>query len=322
MSDTTDILVAKYSQEYNAYLVKLASDNIKSGIIYEPRVLFDEINAAPSPVQQFSGSNIFKNGERFPYVLTHMTLFCGLLGADGATVIDESMIQRIGAQYRFHDQWYMNPQFTAAPNWITQPTALPPGVSQSTSSWKFEKPVLLGSRDTLKVQVGLVLPPEDGVVPVTVTVTGIGVSSMRPYFFSGTIGCSESRMVDIPTQAFLNDGAEPVLITDMIVNTSGEVGSDNPVGDTRNVRVQITQMGNGTGNRWFVGPTAPGPLGVCGAGLGVYSGRCIVHQFPSELIWEPGEGIDIAVQLLDQQLDTPGVLPVLAVALCGYITVQ
>jgi hypothetical protein len=125
----------------------------------------------------------------------------------------------------------------------------------------------------------------------------------------------------MPTGDYRNDGAEPVLLTDMVVNTGGIVGdADQSVGNIRNVRVQITQVGNGTGANWMIGPTgASAPQAVCAANLGLFSGRCIVHEFPGEgLLWEPGEGIDVSVQGLDG-FDDPAFL---SIALAGYISIQ
>jgi len=322
MSEEFDI--SKYSQEYVNYLVKFAQENILKGIIEEPRVFFDEIVVGNYPIQTMSGSDIFKNGERFPIRLTHMTLG-PVLALDGAEeAIPEQAIQRIGVQYRFHDQWYMNPSFPAAPNWANVPTASPPGVNETTASWRFTRPVILGTRDTFDIQVGLILPPlPETAVPVSVSFIGLGIESKRPYFFNGQIGLFDTAMRSIPTVNFRNDGAEPVMITDMVVNTGGATGGEEfsfTVGNIRNVRVQVKQIGNGTNARWMIGPVTPGPQAVCASNLGIMSGRCIVHEFPGNgLLWEPGEGIDIAVQALDTG-DVTGLK--LSVALAGYISIQ
>jgi hypothetical protein len=319
--------ISKYTQEYTNYLVKYAHENLLKGIIEEPRVFFDEIAIGNYPIQNFSGSDIFKNGERFPIRLTHLTLgpvFSLDEGADPPAPFPEQVIQRMGVQFRFHDQWYMNPNFVAAPNWSNIPTATPPGVNETTASWRFIRPVILGTRDTMEIQVGLLIPPPpQTAVPVSVTFVGLGIESKRPYFFNGQIGLFDTALRSIPTANFRNDGAEPVMLTDLVVNTGGATGADVAVGigNIRNVRIQIKQVGNGTNARWMIGPVTPGPQAVCASNLGILTGRCIVHEFPGDgLLWEPGEGIDIAVQALDQAegLATSK----LSIALAGYISIQ
>lgn len=320
MSDES--IINEYTPEYVQYLAKLAEENLLRGIIEEPRVYFDEIQVPQAPIQQQGGSNIFANGEKFPVRLTHMTLIPRYTALNGSDVIPEQMIQRMGLQLGFHDSYYMNPNFVAAPNWCTRPSATPPGVSESTATWHFTRPVVFSARDTLVVQVQLLtLPAGEFVrVPVNVTFIGVGIMSKRPYFFNGQIALFDTALRAIPSAFYRNDGAEPVLITDMVVNTGGIIGdADASVGNIRNVRVQVKQNGNGTNSEWFIGPVAPGPQAVCAANLGVYAGRCIVHEFPGQgLLWEPGEGVSVFVQGLDE-FSEPAFL---SIALSGYISVQ
>lgn len=308
-----------FTYEYQQWLLKLAIDNLDKGVIYEPRGYFDEILVPDTTdITARSAAEVFQNGERFPVRLTHVTASMQYLDAENA-VTDEREIQRVGLSMQFHDQWYMNDRFVTVPAWGTDIVAAAPEVSLGTSAWRFEKPFILSSRDTLDVKVQLIQPALTG-IPVTVSFTGIGMKSKRPYFFSGSVALTDATLQTIPGSLFKNDGAEPVLVTDMTVNCAGALGSDDPTGDIRNVRVQIRQQGNGTGSRWFIGPTTPTIIQAVGAtNLGVYSGRAVVHRFPGEgLLWEPGEGIDVWVQRLVES--AVGVK--LSVGLFGYIAVQ
>lgn len=315
--------------EYEQYLVKLANDNLCRGIIEEPRMYWDSILVPdaglidlPGPTA-YSSADVFKNGERFPVRITHVTMQAGYVGdRDGPVVADASEIQRVGVQMRFHDQWYMNPNFCAAPLWATQPCAAAYEIAKATASWKFERPFILGARDTMQVSVKSVVDPS-GATPVTVTFTGIGIKSKRPYFFSGVQTLFDQSTQMIPSDNFRNDGAEPVLMTDMIVNCANALGSTDPVGDVRTIQIQVKCVGNGTNANWFVTPTVPVPIPNANAGnLGAYSGRAVVHRFPGDgLIWEPGEGIDIAIQRISApQTNTTTIY--FQIGLLGYIAVQ
>jgi len=316
--EITPELISPYSSEYQAWLLKEVTENIARGIIEEPRVFFDNILIGAAPVETVSGSDIFKNGEKFPIRLTHMLLGVNEVPSSlpGTWDQDERFIQDIGVCLRFHNQYYQNPDFVPAPLWQNIVATATPLVAESTACWKFIRPVVLSARDTLQVSIGCINAPSSP-VPVNVTFTGVGVSSKRPYLFNGQFALSGTVMQIIPTANFRNDGAEPVLLTDMTVNVAGNLDSDDPEGDIRSIRVQVKQVGNGTSANWMVGPVNPPVLGVNAQYLGVYSGRVIVHRFPGGgLLWEPGEGIDV---LAKRFVGTNNVS--LGIALAGYIAV-
>lgn len=319
-----DLDLTPYTKEYDAWLIKLASDNLSRGIIEEPRAYYDEIEvSATTGIITRSSPEVFQNGERFPVKITHMT--CGiqyLTTEADPEVADERNIQRVGLGLRFHDQWYMNDRYIAAPLWATGVCTAPLQTSQSTACWRFDRPFILSSRDSLAVKVGLI-EGQDTAVPVTVAFTGIGIKSKRPYFFAGDTALTDTVMTSIPGGNYKNDGAEPVLVTDMTVNVAAPLGTLDPTGDIRNLRIQVSQLGNGTNSSWFIGPRTivPPLLGIGAQNLGVYTGRVVVHRFPMDgLLWEPGEGIDIFVQRLSTATEAQDFK--LSIALLGNIVVQ
>jgi hypothetical protein len=306
----------QFSNDYAAYMQLLAETNPTNAILYEPRAFFDffELNG----LQEVQGhGEVFKNGEDFPIVLTHLTAATAYRDQANAAVVDERLIQRVGLYLNFHDQYYMNsPQqlgggtvMRAAPipTWANVPTGGPEALTRGTSSWRFPRPFILSVRDTLKVRVRLYsLPATANVVPISVSFTGIGLLSKQPYFLSGSVDAADIGWRDMNAVAYANDGAEPIMVTDMVVQVQGESLAVDPTGDSRRVYVSVRQVGNGTGAEWFHGPVnvnTPGILNnlipndaMPAVNLGVKQGRCLVHQFPHPLIWEPGEGITATMQ--------------------------
>lgn len=316
------------AQEYRAFLVKLAADNLCRGIIEEPRAYYDRLTFDPtiSNAPTFGASNTFLNGERHPVRLTHMTAAVAYVDEAGNTAQDERLIQRMRLRMRHHDYFYMRNQFVPLPLWNNTHTAAADVVSFGTSAWFFERPLVLSARDALEVSVQLEdnPPDEDGNVPVSVSFTGVGLYSRRPYFLFGDVTIADDTIVNIAMDNYRNDGAEPILITDMTTNVGNQLGLDDPTGDIRRARVRVWQNGNGTNADWFQGPTGTAlPIEMIPASLlGVRSGRAVTHRFPGDgLIWEPGEGIQIAV---NHSGITQGVFPdvQLDIALLGYIAVQ
>lgn len=322
--------------EYNSYLQRLAEKNAVQGVMYEPRIFYDAIDldgALPTRSQD----GVFRNGGRFPIRITHMTAAMASVDALGAAQ-DPRLLQRVGGYFMFHGQYYMNPpqQLTAATP--QQPTSLaawanvlsagPDVISRGTSAQKFIHPFILSVRDTLKVTVQLVDSPAYP-IRVTVSFTGVGIISRQPYFLSGftdiPVGTAQ---VDIDTTRFLNDGAEPILVTDMTINSHSPENLNDPTGDAAFTLVQVKQIGNGTNEDWAAGPVGTNQEWSPGVGItnlcpsilwGSYSGRALVHRFPGDgLVWEPGEGIDLYLQALADDTEDTKVM----VGLVGYVAVQ
>lgn len=335
-------MAEQHYHEYEAYLVKMAEGNITDGVIYEPRAYSDMLPLLPLPQESFGHQEVFRNGEDFPVVITHMTASTTLFEQDGETEQDERFIQQIGLYMKFHGQYYMNPpqsfelnfggvisnlQVAAPlPAWVNKNVATSEAISRGTTTWRFPRPFILSVRDSLRVEVMTPYTP-DGTRFVTVSFTGIGAISRQVYQFNGTALLIDNSSVIIDAEQYINDGAEPVLITDMIVVTQPESGQVNTVGDARAVFIAVRQIGNGTGASWFNGPlnfTVPGTGVVLpdnqlgGINAGPTTGRAVVHEFPRALIWEPGEGIDVIASSLSANTTDS----TLQIALLGYIAVQ
>ncbi len=332
----------QFTNEYSAYMKLLAETNPTNGVLYEPRAYFDlfQLNG----VQEVHGhSEVFRNGEDFPILLTHVTAATTYRNQANNAVLDERLIQRVGMYLNFHDQYYMNApqqlggagsvgaviQAAPIPTWANVPTGGPEILTRGTSSWRFDKGCILSARDTLKVRARLYsLPTAESAVPVSVSFTGIGLISRAPYFFSGTVQLTDLGWQEFDVMNFANDGSEPIILTDMDVQVQGETTATDPTGDSRRVYVSVRQIGNGTNANWFRGPvnaTTPGvgdlmpSDAVPAVLLGQKLGRCLVHQFPQPVVWEPGEGISAAMQAL---VASAGTTVNVNLGLLGFIMIQ
>lgn len=290
------------TQEYIDYVVNLAKGPVmRDGIINEPRVFFDLVDMpADQEIETAGNPEALVNGEDFPIRITHMTACVRFLNSEDPPVVDDQFnIQTIGMRLQFHDQFYMNPAFLAVPVWGNKVVASSDTVSFGTSSWDFVsngQPFVLSARDTLQVRVQLNNTNDpQAPIPVTVTFTGFGMLSKRPYLMSSTVQLAALGVVIMPVTDFRNDGSEPIVITDMTVNVASELGATDPTGRIGRVSLNVNQVGNGTNALWFKGPV--GIPNMQATLLGVTSGRAVCHRFPGDgLIWEPGEGIQVAAR--------------------------
>lgn len=318
-------------------IIETANQNLAEGVIEEPRVLFDEIEIPADGTVNFGSPDAFRNGEDYPLRIRWMTAALRWLAIDGETVTsDERLIQRVGLRFTYHGADYMRRQFVNLPVWHDKPTAVGPALEFGTSSWKFDRPFVLSSRDSMNVQVQLDAAPSAGNTrTVTVALTGFGLDSRQPYFRAAELALDDAQIGTLNSDLFRNDGEEPIVMTDLSVHASAESQADSPQGDIRIARVQIQQQGNGTNAQWMQGPnenaakTGAGPNLCPAALLGCQSGRAIVHNWPPTpdkpdggLYWEPGEGIQIEVQAPANLAGQGTSAPVLTLAMIGTVIVS
>lgn len=307
--------------EYMAHLIKLAEDNVCHGVLEEPRGFFDTITITGDGNIVRGNPDVFRNGEQFPVRLTHMTVAARSLESDLVTAAAETAVQNVGLRLIFHDQYYMAPVFAPVPIFQNVINGGSIAVSQAQASWRFARPFILSARDTMNVAVALEEDPGADERRVAVAFTGVGMLSRRPYFIESDATIGDLNQVILPTDNFRTDGSEPVIITDMTVNCSGLLTALEPLGDIRQVRVQIRQVGNGTNADWFTGPIGiTPPLPQCPAVLlGILTGRCVAHELPGDgILWEPGEGLDVEMVELPN-VDAAGVR--MAIGFFGYVSV-
>jgi len=316
-------------------IIQTATDNIEQGVISEPRIFFDEITIPEDGTIAFGSPDAFKNGEPYPIRIRWMT--CGLRYLDAAAgVPDERLIQRVGLRFTFHGQDYMRREFVRAPVWHDKPVAGGTPLTNGQSSFVFDRPFVLSARDSMRVKVQLDAAPGSS-PPATRTFavgfTGYGLDSRRPYFLADELDIADAAQHELNTSMFRNDGDEPIVVTEMGIYVSAESLNSNPTGDIRIGRLQINQLGNGTGAEWVQGPTVDatglnaGPDLIPAFLLGTQSGRAVVHKWPpmnddpaGGLYWEPGEGIQLEVQAPASL--TGGDAAVLAIAMIGSIVVS
>lgn len=287
-------------------IIHTATDNLRKGVILEPRFFFDEI-AVPNDISSrgFSTEGVFKNGYDWPIQITKMIASLRYYGADGVTPItDERLLQRIGLRISSHGTDYMSREFNALPLWQSRPIAMTEIVAYGLSSCVHDAPWILSARDSMRVECALDASPgqQGGSRRISVAFTGYGLQTERPYFKAGSIELTDTVKAMIVPDRFRNDGDEPIVMTDMTAHVSAPDSSNNPQGDTRLGRIQVSQIGNGTQADWFSGPT-PGAELMPISLLGTRAGRAVVHEFPRPLIWEPGEGLQAEVAPLANTLN-------------------
>ena len=291
--------MSTHEYEYQQYLLRLQESNVLDGVKNEPRVFYDTITLGEPLIEVNGHPDVFRNGEDFPVRITHALMAMARLDAAGDAV-NPRQIQRVGLRLKFHDQYYMNmysanpifgsqrQTFVPATSWALDPTAASDIVSFGASAWQFQRPFVLSVRDTMRIDVQLDEAPVSA-VPVTVSLTGIGMLSRRPYFFTGGVLVADALRHAISTENYINDGTEPVLITNTTVNCGADVVDADPTGDSSRVSVGFRQIGNGTNAAWVQGPINDPPIVpdlVPAVVLGQQSGRAVVHRFPGHgLLW-------------------------------------
>lgn len=316
-------------------VILTANKNLADGVIEEPRIFFDEIALPSDGESVFGSADAFKNGEEYPIRIRYMTCamrYVGQAASPIAVDLDERLIQHVGLRFTFHGQDYMRREFIRAPAWHDVPVAAGPALTQAQSTFRFDRPFILSSRDSMRVRVQLdVAPTTDNTRTFTVGFTGYGLDSRRPYFKAAELDIADVQLHELNTSLFRNDGDEPIVMTEMTVFVGAESLSQNPQGNVRIGRLQINQLGNGTQAEWVQGPSTDttgllaGPQ-LCPAVLfGTQAGRAIVHRWPPNvgepdggLLWEPGEGIQLEVDFPAAQPD----FQVMAIALIGTIIVS
>jgi hypothetical protein len=297
------------------YLVQMAARNVCEGVIEEPRAYWDELTLLGVTQVSRGAPGVLVNGEQFPVRLTHISMALIPVGVVGT---DERFIQRVGARLVFHDNYYMSRDFVAAPLWANKVVAAGDANTAGNSSLIFCRPNILSARDSLRFELQLNTVPDSARL-VSAAVTGVGMLSKRPYFFSDAISIDNMNIRQLSTAQFRNDGSEPVALTDMSVSCGAPVDDAVGQGDIRELRLNVRQIGNGTQANWFQGPNVPAPLTRIPAQLlGYGTGRGIVHRFPGEgVMWEPGTGVTLEMQALDASVVGMNV----GFSLYGYISV-
>jgi len=324
--------------EYEAYLIRLAETNIANGVIEEPRLFTERLRTTDTSGPVNGDPAVFMNGEKFPVRILYMSM--NVVGIEGQQAVGaaggflgENYAQGVGLRLRFHDQFYMRPEFAPLGNWGTQINASSDANNLFTSSHKTWRPVVLSARDSLEVRAravpGLFLagglePSNDEPWRVTATATGVGIFSKRPYFLSSTLNLEDLTVRQFDGLDFKNDGAEPILITDVTYSAIQDrlvAPNTSAISVAPLVEVGCRQIGNGTNASWVVnGPGQPNLAPI--PNWGTYSGRALIHRFPGQgLIWEPGEGIDLSVTNLGYALSNPCTIDT-TISLVGYIAIQ
>ncbi len=300
------------------YLVELASRNVCEGVIEEPRVFWDEVTLLDENQVTRGNPDVFTNGEQFPVRLTHASAAI-IPDFDANIGLDERFIQRVGMRLTFHDQFYMSRNFIPAPLWGNKVVAASDATTQGNTSHIYDRPNVLSARDSLRIMVQLNQTPVNGPRLVTGSVTGTGMVSKRPYFFSDSADIEDTTPTQLNTTQFRNDGAEPIALTDMTFSCGAMLDDAVGQGDIRQLRVNVRQVGNGTQADWYSGPRIPTPLERCPAVLlGYGTGRSLVHRFPGDgLLWEPGERVILDMRALDPSVEGFTI----GYSLYGYISV-
>jgi hypothetical protein len=311
-------------------LIDMARTRLDSGVIYEPRGYYDRLamTESTSGVAQktFGAAEVFRNGEPFPVTLTHACFALGYLDQDDS-IEDERVVQAISARLEHHNESYPVPStffatpgvnaagnsLTGAllPTWSNKVVAHSDVGTFGTSAWNFPdgKHVEFGGgsfvmdlRDTIQVEVQLEAALSYD-VDVSVAFHGIGMLSYRPYLMSSTYTFAQTAGAGqyniMSPNDIRNDGAEPILVTDMTINMGAEAGAADPTPDIRRLFVNAKIVGNGTNQNWFSGPLDPAVPRCPAPLLGITAGRAIVHEFPTPLTLMPGDSVNMDAQSIE-----------------------
>ena len=292
---------------YVDYLVWLAAQNPREGVVEEPRAYYDVLTTLANQRSVRSQDGVFYNGEKYPVVITHLTAAI-LPSYDSSPPVgfDPKVLQAIGMRLVFDDTFYQQHEFLSMPNWHSEVSTGPAEIARGHSQYTFDRPLILPSRDTLLVETSLLDAPGSGLNRrLSCSFKATGLLSMRPYILQSSLTLSDETKTAFLTSDFQNGGSEPIAITDMTFSVSAE--SDDPVGlgDIRIADVNVRVVGNGTQSVWFQGPDtgafAPRMPTLL---LGKKMGQCVVHRFSGDGVFmEPGRSFYAEVSSLATEAD-------------------
>lgn len=285
-------------QGFDKYVKRLAERNKAEAEaqLFEPRAYWDEYAFDGSTQVVQGASDAFRNGERFPIRITHLTAAMRYSTDVNQTPVggDERLVQRYGLRVKSHGTYYQNQEHTPLPLLHNVVNGASPVSTAAQSSWKLPKPVVIGNRDALEARVELIAIGDETTERVTVTFNGVGLYSRLPKRLVGTLEISDTDEHVIDANQLRNDGREPIEITEVVVHHAPSVDVTNPVGLVRKVRLRIRNPGgNGTGQWWVVGPATATSQLVDAPLVGVTCGRAVIHKLPCDgWLLYPGEGFD------------------------------
>lgn len=277
-----------------------------TGRKYEPRCYFQEYVFATDQELSFPDTTAWRNGEQFPVVITHIT--AAMRGNRNRS--DEQypqqgspwLINDYSMRIESHDTAYMSSSYLPLPTWHNVRNAASDVFGASTSSWIFDKPMILGNRSSFKVQVRLERPPidfEGGATSRSCSVKfdAIGVNTGRPYTLGDALTLDSDSTGTFKSSRLQNVVGEPLRV----IGCAFSLGSEAPgfMADITQLRCRISVDGTGTSQSWTYGGGQPPfpheyvPVSL----LGITSGICVCHRVPGNgWIWEPGQGVDPTVK--------------------------
>jgi hypothetical protein len=285
----------------------------------EPR-LFADTFAFDGALQRIMAQpDVFRNGEKFPLRITHLIMAAQFAAEDEQTPVggDERIVQRYGLRIRAHDTYYMNALSTPLPLWANKPVTASDVITRAQACWRFDRSFILGNRDTIEIQVALLVAPETGTERVAVAFDGVGLYSRQPKRLTGYLDINDEVTHTLDADDFRNDGTEPMEIHTATIHHTPDTAQSNPVGNIRNVRTRMRVNGNGT-NQWWNWMAVSSPTQLVPANLlGLATGRAIVHRLPGDgWIWYPNEGVTPEMESFDTtRTDT------ILLAMAGYVMV-
>lgn len=303
------------------YFRKMAARELIEGQHYEPRLYFAPFVFDGSTQRVFAQPSIFRNGEKYPLRITHLVMAMAYESSDQQSPVggDERMVQRYGLRVRNHGTYYQNSRYTALPLYANKATSALDVISRAQSSWRFQRPFVMGNRDTFQVEVQLFVAPGSGSERVTVTFQGVGLYSRQPKMLTGYVELSNTEKTAIDVDNYRNDGTEPLEIQQIEIHHAPSEDTADPVGNIRNVRLRVRLNGNGTNQWWNVGPiNVTGWSDLVPAHLwGLETGRSIIHELPGAgWLFYPNEEIVPEMESFVTSREETVLL-----ALAGYIIV-
>lgn len=273
-----------------------------SGRRYEPRAYFQEYVFATDQELSYPDTSVWRNGEQFPVVITHIT---AAMRGNRTRTDDQypqqgspALISDYSMRIVSHDTSYMSSEYLPIPAWHNRRNAASDVFGASTTSWIFDHPTILGNRSSFKVQVRLERPPIDTEGGASSRICSVkfdclGVNTRRPYNLGARLTLANDGLGTFDASKLSNTVGEPL----QVIGVTFTLGSEAPgfMADITQLRARIMVDGTGTSQSWsYGGGVSPMPHEFVPVSLlGITSGLCVCHKLPGKgWLWDPGQGVD------------------------------
>jgi len=284
------------------------------GYLYEPVLLYSTVSLPVGGTILAFDEGTFRNNEDFNIHLTHLKWAIRQRQTGVATVsTDERQIQRVECRLNWHDTYYQSYDFMPVPLWHTQgDDVLPDPMVFGQVNWRFLRPFLVNPEAIIEGLVSLENEEDESTYPFNLALHGKGLESGENRIIRGTIDIGfgsnnngqDADQIITPYEDLSNEGDEPIMATDLVMNLGPLATATDPTPNYRNARASIRCHDGSTGFFWNTTPglgTTDLPpssdLGACLDLWGVNGSRGVTHRLPGGgWVLMPGRGFTAEVR--------------------------